>query len=86
MRLFFLPLLRDPDAQSCSQRLDQLEVDIDEMIQKQNPANNLPHILLEDPSGPSSISSPKDTIVGILVKQRILASLTIHIQDVGLCF
>ncbi|PLW07107.1 hypothetical protein PCANC_17421 [Puccinia coronata f. sp. avenae] len=75
MRLFVLPLLGVTNAQPRSQQLDQLEEDIDGMIQKHDPVNNLPHTRLDDPSGASSISSLKDTIVTILVKQRILASL-----------
>jgi len=74
MRLFVLPLLDVPNVELRSERLNQLEADIDDMITKHDPVN-ISHNRLDDPSGASSINSLKDTIVGILVKQRILATL-----------
>ncbi|KAI9618605.1 hypothetical protein H4Q26_012427, partial [Puccinia striiformis f. sp. tritici PST-130] len=74
MRLFVLPLLDVPNRESCSQRLIQLETDINELIRKYDPVN-LPDASFDDPSSLSSFMSLKDRLVEILVKQRILSTL-----------
>lgn len=82
LRLFVLPLLDVPnEAEHGSQQLVQLESDIHHMIETFNPLS-LFHRHQKQPDGRedslsdlSAMSSLRDTILRILVKQRVLSTL-----------